>query len=669
MTGPEPRIFREGRIGAMTLKNRVIMGPMHVRLEEQEDGWRNLQAFYEERAANEVACIVTGGYSPDKAGRFDERAKVFDEVARQFKPIVEAVHAHGSRFVLQLLHTGRSGFHDQIVGPSAIRSPINGYPAVEMTDESIERTLSAFAECARRAREIGFDGVEIMGCEGYLVSQFLCAGTNQRADRWGGDWDHRTQFPLELVRRIRHAVGDQCAVLFRLSFIDLMSDGNSWDELVSLLRALEAAGVDAFHAGIGWHESRLPTVSGMVPDNAFGALHERVRTVSTIPIIAGVKIHTPEAIDEVMEKQGVDFVSLARPFLADPALVRKLANRSLGPVNVCISCNQSCLDHVFLKRPVSCLVNPRAGNESRFDESPVFFPKRVLIVGGGPAGVIAALTAAKRGHRVVLAEATGEIGGLLRIASKIPGKEKFAATILYYEHALRKERVDVRLNLRVDAHWVKANGFGDVVVATGTRPNPFRIAGDDGRFSMDYKEFFENEPSAADGASIIIGAGKIAIDVALFLKRRAWQSYAAFWGIDLNYTTRGGRTQPVRPGDGDGGSVTLLKRSATTFRKGLGPTTGWAIAEVIESCKIRVEHGVRVEAMTANTVAYAKSGVQYAIDADRIIYCTGQIADNALYDELVAADVRAWLAGSASFDKGANAQFAFQDGYRIGCSI
>jgi 2,4-dienoyl-CoA reductase (NADPH2) len=662
------QLFRAGHIGSVSLKNRLIMGPMHVRLEEQEDGWRRLAAFYEERAANDVACIITGGYAPDPAGRFDARAHVFDDVtAARFAEIVPGVRRHGARFFLQILHTGRSGFHDKIVAPSAVRSPINGFVPTELTEQAIEGTLDSFAACAVRAQQAGFDGVEVMGCEGYLISQFLTRSTNQRRDRWGGPWAARCAFAVELVERVRRAVGKSFAIVFRLSFLDLVTDGSAWAELLQLVAWLEDAGVDALHAGIGWQESRVPTVSSLVPDGAFGTLHARVRAAARVPIIAAVKMHTAEKILEAA-RDHADFVCVARPFLADSALAAKLADSKRGPINPCLSCNQACLDHIFTSQPVSCLTNPRAGNENRFDEGRAFFTKRVLVIGGGPAGMVAACAAAKRGHRVVLVESQPELGGLLRSASRIPGKERFNDTIGYYAHLLRELGVEVRLRFAPDVAWIRAGEFQEVLVATGTRPNPYRIPGDLGQSSLAYDDFLHEERQPDSGSVVIVGAGKIAVDVALYLAKSSYRSYFEFWGVDLSYVEQGGGVVPKRRVS-SGPSITVLQRGTKSYKRSLAPTTGWSISEILESYPVRIERAVVIDRMDHGVILCTRAGATLSLRADRVVYCTGQVAEDSLFQQLRAEGIRARLVGSASMERGANAQLAFADGYRVGCSI
>ncbi|NRB58148.1 MAG: NAD(P)-binding protein, partial [Salinicola sp.] len=474
-----PNLFRPLRVGSLTLRNRLVMGSMHTNLEEAPEGFERLAAFYAERARHGVGLIVTGGIAPNAEGAvFQGAARLTDEVeADQHRPVVEAVHEQGAHICLQILHAGRYAYSPDLVAPSAIAAPINRFVPRALSGDEVERQIEDFVRCARLAQRAGYDGVEIMGSEGYLINQFLCRRTNHRDDAWGGDAPHRSRFALEIVRRVREACGTDFLLIFRLSMIDLVEDGSTWDEIVALALAVEQAGADVINSGIGWHEARVPTIVTSVPRAAFVAVGRAVREAISIPLIATNRINMPAVAETVLAGGHADLVSMARPFLADPAWVAKAEQGRVDEINTCIACNQACLDHTFKGKWTSCLVNPRACHETELTLSPAATSKRVAVVGAGPAGLAAATACAERGHRVTLFERDPEIGGQFRLAQRIPGKEEFAETLRYFSTRLALLGVELRLN--AEAGVQQLQDFDEIVIATGVRPRELELEGID----------------------------------------------------------------------------------------------------------------------------------------------------------------------------------------------
>ncbi|MFN2411022.1 MAG: FAD-dependent oxidoreductase, partial [Halomonas sp.] len=539
-----PHLFRPITLGHLTLPNRVLMGSMHTNLEEAPNGFERLAAFYAERTRAGVGLIVTGGIAPNAEGAVFQGANALTEAAQlaEHRQVVDAVHAEGGHLCMQILHAGRYAYSPELVAPSAIQAPINPFTPRALTSDEVEQQIADYVRCANLAQQAGYDGVEVMGSEGYLINQFICQRTNQRDDEWGGDFERRVRFPIEIVQRIRAAVGDAFLVIFRLSMIDLVEEGSSWEEVVALGKAIEAAGADVINTGIGWHEARVPTIVTSVPRAAFSEVTKRMKAALSIPLITTNRINMPEVAERVLAEGHADMVSMARPFLADPEWVRKAEAGLANEINTCIACNQACLDHTFAGKLTSCLVNPRACHETELTLEPARTKKRVAVVGGGPAGLATAVAAASRGHEVVLFERRGELGGQFNYARKIPGKEEFNETLRYYRVMLDKNAVEVRLNTNATVDALA--DFDDVVIATGVMPRELTLPGADHPKVLSYAEAIKH-PERVGPTVAVIGAGGIGFDVSELLAHQGHPTldlaaWCEEWGVDLSMAERGG---------------------------------------------------------------------------------------------------------------------------------
>ncbi len=572
-----PHLFQPLVLGHLTLPNRILMGSMHTNLEEVPGGFARLAAFYAERVREGVGLIVTGGIAPNPEGAVFQGAATLEreEQLDDHRRVIASVHGEGGRICMQILHAGRYAYTPEPVAPSAIQAPINPFAPRALTSEEVERQIDDYVRCAELAKRAGYDGVEVMGSEGYLINQFICRRTNHRDDAWGGEFDKRVRFPLEIVRRIRAAVGDDFLVIFRLSMIDLVEEGSTHDEVVALARAIESAGADALNTGIGWPEARIPTIVTSVPRAAFTEVTRRLKGAVSLPLITTNRINMPEVAERVLAEGHADMVSMARPFLADPAWVSKAAAGHSDEINTCIACNQACLDHTFAGKLTSCLVNPRAGHETELVIEPVAAPRRIAVVGGGPAGLAAALTAAERGHTVTLFERDGELGGQFHYARQIPGKEEFAETLRYFRVMLDKHGVEVRLKHAAEVATLA--DFDAVVLASGVRPRRLELPGADHPKVMGYPEAIRH-PERVGPRVAIIGAGGIGFDVAELLTQVGQPSLDAEawceeWGVDLAVSAPGGLKAPRHPEVPR--RVFLLQRKTSKPGRGLGKTTGW----------------------------------------------------------------------------------------------
>ncbi|MDN6180412.1 MAG: NADPH-dependent 2,4-dienoyl-CoA reductase [Halomonas subglaciescola] len=668
-----PQLFQPLRLGSLSLANRVLMGSMHTNLEEVPGGFERLAAFYAERTRAGVALIVTGGIAPNSEGAVFQGAHALTDEAQlpEHRRVVEAVHAEGGHVCMQILHAGRYAYSPELVAPSAIQAPINPFPPRALGDEEIEQQLSDYVRCARLAQQAGYDGVEIMGSEGYLINQFICRRTNQRDDDWGGSFANRTRFAVETVRRIRAATGDDFALIFRLSMIDLVEDGSTWEEVVALGRAIEAAGADAINTGIGWHEARVPTIVTSVPRAAFSAVTQRMKAELSIPLIATNRINMPDVAERVLAEGHADMVSMARPFLADPEWVAKARAGNADEINTCIACNQACLDHTFAGKLTSCLVNPRACHETELIVEQTQAPKRVAVVGGGPAGLATAVTAASRGHQVVLFEQQGELGGQFNYARKIPGKEEFNETLRYYRVMLDKHAVEIRLNTQAEAEALA--DFDEVVLSTGVRPRAIDLPGiEEGMAAgtvLSYAEAIKT-PERVGQRVAIIGAGGIGFDVAELLVNQAAtaldvDAWCREWGVDLGVNAPGGLQAPEPPRVPR--SVVMLQRKTTKPGKGLGITTGWVHRAALKKHGVTMLPGCDYDRIDASGLHFYRDGLAERLEVDTIVVCAGQESVRELLAPLEARGVH--VIGGADEAAELDAKRAIEQGTRLAAAL
>src|SRR5688572_27110132 len=620
-----PNLFRPLELGFATLPNRILMGSMHTGLEARPDGMARLAAFYAERARGGAALIVTGGFSPNDAGNLGPHRAQFStlEDLQNHKIIPRAVHEAGGRIALQLLHSGRYGFHERIVAPSALKSPINPHTPREMTAAEIERTIADFAAATRLAREAGYDGVELMGSEGYLITQFLALRTNQRRDEWGGPLENRMRFATEIVRRAREAAGRDFIIVYRISALDLVEGGLASEEVVSLGKAIEAAGASILNTGIGWHEARIPTIAQAVPRGGFAWAARRLKQAVGIPVVASNRINAPELAEAILARGDADMVSLARAMLADAEFAAKAKAGDRAGINICIACNQACLDHYFIGQPASCVVNPRAGRETKLIFSKTTTRKKVAVVGGGPAGLSCAVNAAERGHDVTLYDKAAELGGQFNLAKRIPGKQEFGESVAYF--AERLKRAGARILLQREPSEEELRSFDQVVIATGIEPRRPPIPGIERKNVVSYVDVLKGRVEVGREV-VIIGMGGIGFDVALYLLERGSRSaldpaaFAAHWGIS-------GRMQPTTPRHG----ITMLKRSQTPFGHTLGRTTGWVHRAELARNGVRMIKGVEYRRIDEAGVHIGVDGKEMVIAADTVIVCAGQDPKRAVH--------------------------------------
>ncbi len=658
----------------MSLPNRVVMGSMHTGLEESGD-WRRVAQFYVERARGGAGLIVTGGMAPNREGGvFPDAAGLYSsEDLAGHRLVTDAVHEAGGRIAMQILHAGRYAYGKDCVAPSAVRSPISPHAPTELDEAGIERQLADIAESAARARQAGYDGVEIMGSEGYLLNQFLVARTNKRKDRWGGEYANRMRFPVETVRRVRRAVGDDFLIVFRLSLIDLVPDGSTWEEVTQLAAAVEDAGADIINTGIGWHEARVPTIATSVPRRAFTWISRELKKHARVPVIASNRINTPHDAEQTLRQGCADLVSMARPFLADAEFVHKAATGRAHLIAPCIACNQACLDHTFTNRTSTCLVNPRACHETLLNISPTDRPRRIAVVGAGPAGLSCALTAAQRGHDATLFERQAEIGGQLNLARRIPGKEEFDGLVAWYRDMLSELRIAVRCGVSVDAGDLA--GFDEIVIATGVRPRVARMSGHDLPHVHSYRDVLENRVRVGDRVAIV-GAGGIGFDVAEFLTHDGgdvsgdialWKRH---WGVSSPMEHRGGL-------DPDGPSpamprrrLALMQRTPGPPGRKLGKTTGWILRSTLKMKGVRMLGGVSYEFIDDRGIHIRQNGGEIRlVEADSIVMCTGQEPERRLSDALARQSREVHVIGGARDTRGLDAKRAVDEGTRLAARL
>ncbi|MEU5808749.1 NADPH-dependent 2,4-dienoyl-CoA reductase [Streptomyces sp. NPDC047718] len=667
-----PHLLSPLDLGFTTLPNRVVMGSMHTGLEEHERGFERLAAFYAERARGGAGLIVTGGIAPNDAGRpFEGGSRLTtEEEAAEHRLITEAVHAEGGKIAMQILHFGRYAYHKDLVAPSALQAPISPFVPNELTDAEVEQTVEDFVRAARLAQLAGYDGVEIMGSEGYLINEFIAAATNRREDRWGGSYENRVRFPLEIVRRTREAVGPDFILIYRLSMLDLVPGGSTLDEVVHLAKEIEAAGATIINTGIGWHEARIPTIATSVPRGAYTWVTQRLMGAVSVPLVTSNRINTPEKAEEILAEGRADLVSMARPFLADADFVAKAAAGRPEAINTCIGCNQACLDHTFSGKITSCLVNPRACHETELVLSPTRLAKSVAVVGAGPAGLACAATAAERGHRVTLFEASGHIGGQLDVARRIPGKEEFEETIRYFGNRLAEVGVDVRLDTVADTDTLR--GYDEVVVATGVTPRIPDIDGIGHPSVVSYLDVLRDGAPVGERVAVV-GAGGIGFDVAEYLTdsgEGASQDPAVYfrhWGVDTAYEGPGGLTAPERPASPR--QVHLLQRKTTKVGAGLGTTTGWIHRAELKHRGVVSVAGAAYDRVDDEGLHITVDGEQRLVPADTVVLCTGQEPRRDLYEALRAAGIEAHLIGGADVAAELDAKRAIRQGTELAAAL
>ncbi|MDF7849036.1 NADPH-dependent 2,4-dienoyl-CoA reductase [Acinetobacter baumannii] len=618
-------------LGFTTIKNRVVMGSMHTGLEDRFFNYPKLAAYFEERAKGGVGLIVTGGISPNRQGWLAPAGGTMNSLfdIPQHRLVTHAVHKHGSKILMQILHAGRYGYQPFVVSSSAIKSPISPFKPRQLSEKNILSTIEDYAQCADIAKKAGYDGVEIMGSEGYLINQFLSRHVNQRKDRWGGEIENRMRFPVEIVKAIRAKVGEKFIICFRLSLLDLVHDGNTMQEVVTVAKALEKAGVTLLNTGIGWHEARVPTIVTSVPRAAFVDYTAHVKQYISIPVIASNRINMPETAEEILATGKADMIQMARPLLADAFWVNKTATNRVDEINTCIACNQACLDHAFKNKRVSCLVNPRAGHETELVYLKTKQPKRIAVVGGGVAGMSAATVAASRGHAVTLFEANADVGGQFNFAKVVPGKEEFHETIRYFKVQLQKTGVDVRLNTRVNREQLEREGFDEVIVATGVVPRALKIEGSNSPQVLSYAQVLQGAEVGRKVA--VIGAGGIGFDVSEFLLKPPHQpqpqplaEWQREWGVDPdpNYISEGGMQPPVvEPAIRE---IYLLQRKTTPLGIGLGKTLGWVHRAQLKKHGVRMLRGVQYKAVTDEGLWIEHNGQDQLLRVDTVVVCAGQ---------------------------------------------
>ena len=672
-----PHLNAELDLGFTTQKNRVLMGSMHVGLEEAPHGFERMAAFYAERARGEVGLIVTGGIAPNERGRPMKGGAMMvnEHEADQHRIVTQAVHAEGGKIAMQILHFGRYAYQPGLVAPSALQAPINPFVPHALTGDEVEQTIEDFVRCAALARHAGYDGVEIMGSEGYLINEFIAARTNHRDDEWGGSYAGRMRFAVEIVRRTRQRVGRDFIIIYRLSMLDLVEGGSTLEEVIALAQAIEAAGATLLNTGIGWHEARIPTIATKVPRAAYAWVTHRVMGQVGIPLITSNRINTPEVAERLLAEGYADMVSMARPLLADGDFVRKARQGRADEINTCIACNQACLDHTFGGKITSCLVNPRACHETELVIAPAPAAKRIAVVGAGPAGLSFAVTAAQRGHAVTLFDAASEIGGQFNIAKKVPGKEEFYETLRYFRRQLELGGVDLRLGHRVEAAQLIEGGYDEIVLATGIRPRVPAIDGVDHSKVLGYLDVLQGDRPVGERVAII-GAGGIGFDVAEYLTHAgdsgavAPRKFYAEWGIDTGYARAGGLAQPQA--EPSPRRVHLLQRKSTKVGDQLGKTTGWIHRTTLKMKKVEMLGGVNYESIDDRGILVTfgeKREKPTLLEVDTIVLCAGQESLRELFEPVKAAGIPVHLVGGAHLAVELDAKRAINQASRLAADI
>ncbi len=670
-----PHLLAPLDLGFTTLKNRVLMGSMHTGLEETKD-WNRVAEFYAERARGDVGLMVTGGMAPNKEGGvFPGAAGLYsDEDIKNHRLVTDRVHGAGGKIAMQILHAGRYAYSPDCVAPSAVKSPISPFPPTELDEDGIEKQISDIVTAAERAQQAGYDGVEVMGSEGYFLNQFLVTHTNKRTDRWGGPYENRMRLPIEVVRRVRDAVGPELIIIYRLSMIDLIPNGSTFEEVIQLAKEIEKAGATIINTGIGWHEARIPTIATSVPRRAFTWVTEKLMGQVSIPVITSNRINTPEVGEAVLADGCADMVSMARPFLADPHFVAKAAAGMSERIAPCIACNQACLDHTFSGKLSSCLVNPRACHETELVLEPTATPKTVAVVGAGPAGLSTALALDARGHQVTIFDQAVEIGGQLNMAKQVPGKEEFHGFVDWYRAELAASNITLKLETRAEAETLKA--FDEVVIATGVLPRDPEITGQDRANVLSYIDVLRGKAKVGKTVAVI-GAGGIGFDVSEFLvtddsPTENLEEWLAEWGVTDPAAHRGGLVPTGPNPDAPARKVFLLQRKSEKLGKRLGKTTGWIHRAALKLKQVEMIGGVNYEKIddAGLHISFGEARENpRCLAVDTVILCAGQVSNRSLADELIAMGITPHVIGGADVAAELDAKRAINQGTRLAATI
>jgi len=669
-------IFEPLDLGFTTLKNRILMGSMHTGLEEEKDGIERIAAYYSARAKGGVGLIVTGGIAPNVqgwTGPFAARMSC-KKHAKQHQKITKAVHDEGGKICMQILHAGRYGYHPFNVAPSAIKSPITPFKPFKLKKSGIKRTIKDFVNSAKLSKLAGYDGVEIMGSEGYLINQFIVKRTNKRADNWGGSYENRMRLPIELVKQTREAVGTDFIIIYRLSMLDLVENGSSWEEVVQLGKEIEKAGATIINTGIGWHEARIPTISTSVPRAAFTWVTQKMKEEIKIPLITSNRINMPETAEKILSEGHADLISMARPFLADPNWVNKAKAEKADEINTCIACNQACLDHVFEQKVASCLVNPRACHETIFNYNQTENKKKIAVIGAGPAGLAVSTIAAERGHKVTLFDSESEVGGQFNIAKQIPGKEEFYETLRYFNKQIELHNVTVKLNTRVSVDDLQNSDFDEIIIATGIKPREVKIEGIEHEKVLSYLDVLRFKKPVGKRVAVI-GAGGIGFDVSEYLSHEGESAslnidaWLKEWGIDKTLQARSGTEGVEEEIPKSPREIFMFKRSKGKFGGNLGKTTGWIHRSTLKKKKVQFIGEVEYTKIDDEGLHYVRNGKAEILNVDNVVICAGQMPLKDLYQPLVDAGKSVHVIGGADFASELDAKRAIDQGARLAAKL